>query len=517
MPGPNLVSGARIRVGSASTAEPATRSPRFATSGTDTSVLVTSPTSTWSGTAVCLGSPPVVIDDGTIRLLLVGEIYNGDRIAAALRHGTEHDGDAALVLAAWRHWGAGAFRALNGRYAVVLEDGHSGEVVIATDHAGSVPLWIRADEQGVDVSTELKVLSGVPGASVLVAGAECLPGLSGAHRVPAATVLVMHGVGKGKPVSRPLRTWLPPMSRRLMDEDAAVAEVGVRLSEAVRGRVRDDPKPTVVLSGGIDSSGVAAHVAARTGRLFSVSMGTDISDEFSAAASVARHLRTDHQELTVPSADLVRELPWVVWAAEITDHSILEYLLPLVSLYRRLEPGPRRLLTGYGADIPLGGMHRLTERLSSLDAVISDDMATFDGLNEMSPVLSGIAGIWSTHPYWDKDLLDVLVGLEAGLKRRYGRDKWVLRQSLAGLLPAETVARPKLGIHEGSGTTSAWTAALVAEGVPGNRVDEIKEAMTARMYEMVVKGREHPADVSFDDVLHDLHHGWKTQRGLTTP
>lgn len=470
----------------------------------------------WSGTAVCLGSPPVVIDDGTIRLLLVGEIYNGAGIVAALRHGTEHDGDAALVLAAWQHWGAGAFRVLNGRYAAILEDSHSGEVVIATDHAGSVPLWIRADEEGVDVCTELKTLSGTPGTAVPIAGAENLPGMFGAHRVPAATVLVMHGVGRGKPVSRPLRTWLPPLSRRLLDEDAAVAEVGARLAEAVRGRVRDDPKPTVVLSGGIDSSGVAAHVAAQTGGLHSVSMGTDISDEFSAAAVVARHLRTDHRELTVPSADLVRELPWVVWAAEITDHHILEYLLPLVVLYRRLEPGPRRLLTGYGADIPLGGMHRLTERLSSLDAVITDDMATYDGLNEMSPVLSGIAGIWSTHPFWDKDLLDVLVGLEAGLKRRYGRDKWVLRQSLAGMLPIETVARPKLGIHEGSGTTSAWTAELLAKGIPENRVDETKEAMTIRLYEKVVKGREHPADVSFDDVLRDLQHGARTHQGLTT-
>jgi (carboxyethyl)arginine beta-lactam-synthase len=210
MTGPNLVSGARIRVGSAATAGSATQPSRFATRGTETAVLVSSPNSTWSGTAVCLGSPPVVIADDGVRLLLIGEIYNGERVSAELAGGAAHDCDAALVLAAWRHWGRAAFRVLNGRYAVVLQDDRAGVVVVVADHAGSVPLWVRADEHGIDISTELKLLSGVTGPWAPIAGGECLPGVSGTHRVPAATALVLRGVGTGRPASAPLRTWLPP-------------------------------------------------------------------------------------------------------------------------------------------------------------------------------------------------------------------------------------------------------------------------------------------------------------------
>ena len=199
--------------------------------------------------------------------------------------------------------------------------------------------------------------------------------------------------------------------------------------------------------------------------------------------------------------ELVRELPWAVWAAEVADHTILEYLLPLVALYRRLANKAGRVLTGYGADIPLGGMHRLTERLGSLDELISHDMATFDGLNEMSPTLSGIAGVWSTHPYWDREVLSLLVTLEPGLKRRHGRDKWVLRESLAHLLPAATVARPKLGIHEGSGLASTWSRELTMRGVPAGRVTQVKSGMARRLHTQLVLEGMHPSDTSFDEAL----------------
>jgi (carboxyethyl)arginine beta-lactam-synthase len=500
MDGTNVICGFRVRVGSPG-ARPRPALIRFASQGREVPVL-DGRGPMWTGVAVSLGTAPTVVAADRVRLLLAGEIYNRDRVAAALGdRALEFGTDADLVLAAWAHWGVSAFRMFNGRFAALLDDQDSGVVVVATDHAGTVPLWVRADVDALDVATEIKTLVGAGPGGRRLAGAEHQPDLPGVHRVPAGTALVIRGVGSGPVVAEPVRTWTPPLSRTLPDEDTAVSLVGTRLAEAVRTRLRGAATPTVVLSGGIDSSGVAAHAVANAEVVHSISMGTDVSDEFAAAAAVARHLGTDHRELVVPGADLVRELPWAVWAAETTDHTILEYLLPLVALYRRLGGGPRRVLTGYGADIPLGGMHRLTTHLAALDGVIAGDMATFDGLNEMSPVLSGVAGIWSTHPYWDRDVLDVLVSLEPGLKRRHGRDKWVLRQALSGLLPEETVRRPKLGIHEGSGTTSQWTAELLAVGVPADRLDRTKRQMTRRIHELVVLGGEHPDDVSFDEVL----------------
>jgi (carboxyethyl)arginine beta-lactam-synthase len=433
----------------------------------------------WVGTLV--GDAPTMSSDRDTGLVLAGELYNRDELAGILgvpRGEGLADGD--LVLGCWRRYDTSALRLLNGRFALVLAD--HGRVVVATDHAGSLPLHVAAGSDGaapsVRVATEAKALA---------------DGDVPASRVPAGAALVF---SPGCSTPTPIRTWVPPQARRILPAAEAVARVRRRLERAVRARVGATGPPTVVLSGGIDSSVVAALTVAACGGARTVSLGTDAGDEFDAARLVARHLGTEHRELTVDSRELVGELAWAVWAAEITDPDVLEYLLPLVALYRRLDRSPCRILTGYGADIPLGGMHRDTVSLGTLDAVISADMDGFDGLNEMAPALSGIAGHWSTHPYWDRDVLDLLVSLEPGLKRRAGTDKWVLREAFRSLLPEATVRRRKLGIHEGSGTTSTWTRLLRERGIPPDEVRAAKLAQTRDLYRRLVVGDEHPATIA---------------------
>jgi (carboxyethyl)arginine beta-lactam-synthase len=431
----------------------------------------------WAGTLIGRGT---LARDGNTALVLAGELYNRDDLARAAGGDAGGVPDADLVLALWRRYDLAALRLLNGRYALILAD--AGRVVAATDHAGSIPLHLSVRPEGQDgqdgtvhAATEAKTLYA--------------QGLK-PHQVAAGTAVVLHHGTR-----RTVRTWVPPQSRRIVPADEAVADLRCRLSRAVRARCAGDRRPTVVLSGGIDSSAVTALTAAACGGARTVSLGTDAGDEFAAAALVARHVGTEHEELTVGSEQLVAELAWAVWAAEITDPDVLEYLLPLVALYRRL-PGRRRILTGYGADIPLGGMHRDTAGLGTLDEVLATDMATYDGLNEMCPALSGIAGHWTTHPYWDRDVLDLLVGLEPGLKRRDGTDKWVLRTAFRDLLPDSVVRRRKLGIHEGSGTTSTWTRLLLQDGVPPQRIPGAKLAQARRLHQRLVAGGEHPADLA---------------------
>ncbi len=497
----DLLQGFRVRIGArAGSADTGRR--RLAVRGSLVEICDHTARPWWEGVAVALGGGYGQARADGVRVLLAGEVYNGPQVAEALGdRSLAQAPDAELVLAAWLHWGLSSLRVLNGRFALALSDERSGAVVLGTDHAGSVPLWVRADQDGLDVSTEAKVLNGDPTTALEVNGTEPVPGSGGVHRVPAGTAVLFRGLGEGRLHSAPVRTWTPPLSRELLAPDQAVAAVRARLTEAVRARVRRDPLPTVVLSGGIDSSGVAALSRSVSGRIRSVSMGTDLSDEFPQAALVARHLDSEHSEIIIPVAELLPELVWAVWAAETADFTILEYLMPLVALYRRLADGPRRILTGYGADIPLGGMHRTTTSLGPLDAAVARDMATFDGLNEMTPVLSGMHGMWSTHPYWDRDLLDLLVRLDPGLKHRHGRDKWVLRQALSDLLPAQTVNRPKLGVHESSGTTSAWTTLLTATGVPVARVADAKRSMARQLFQRLVIQGEHPAEIPFDEVL----------------
>ncbi|MGW7380981.1 asparagine synthase-related protein [Streptomyces sp. NPDC054794] len=434
---------------------------------------------------------------GGVAVVLAGELYNRAELWSLLPPGTEPAGDAELVLALFDRYDLHAFRLLNGRFAALVHTG--GRVLLATDHAGSVPLYASAAPGRVLAATEAKALRTAPAGRPLPA-ARPVRRLPGVHQVPAGTVLDL-ALGSGTGTAH--RTWAPVLSRRILPESEAVETVRRSLEHAIRVRLGAQA-PLVVLSGGIDSSSVAALADRLTsGRVDTVSMGTDEADEFPQARIVAEHLGTAHREITVPTAELLRRLPHAVWAAESLDPDIIEYLLPLTALYLRLDGPGRRILTGYGADIPLGGMHR-EDRLPALDTALAHDMETFDGLNEMSPVLSGVAGHWSTHPYWDRDVLDVLVCLEAGLKRRYGQDKWVLRAAMGDLLPAQTVIRPKLGVHEGSGTTSSFSRLLAGAGVSEGRVHQAKRLVVQELFDLVVVAGRHPDDVDTERTVHQV-------------
>ncbi|MGW1022876.1 asparagine synthase-related protein [Streptomyces sp. NPDC002577] len=486
------VTGFLIRTGA-----PLGAAPRFAAAGPRIPVDLAAGRTRWTGHLVAGGAADdALVTEGGLTALVAGELYNRTELADALGDpGAAKECDARLLLALYGRYGVHAFRLLNGRFAALVADG--GRLVAATDHVAGLSLYVTGYDGGFTVATEAKALLAAGPAGTPLAGLPAARGPAGLHRVPAGHAAVL---GAGAP--RLVRTWAPPAHRRILGEDEAVRAVRTALDRAVRARLGDgDGEVTAVLSGGIDSSSVAA-LAAGAGRApATVTMGTDTRDEFTEAALVARHLGTEHTEIRVRTADLLAELPWTVWASESTDPDVVEYLLPLAALYRRL-PGtaPRRILTGYGADIPLGGMHRAVDRLPALDDAVAHDMDTFDGLSEMVPALSGAAGHWTTHPYWDRDVLDLLTSLEAGLKRRHGRDKWVLREAMADALPAATVARPKLGVHEGSGATSSLDMLLAEHGLPAGA----KTALVHRLYdELVVAGR-HPDTYGLDAALVDL-------------
>ncbi|WP_351236229.1 asparagine synthase-related protein [Streptomyces sp. NPDC002133] len=449
---------------------------------------------------------PALARDADAAVLIAGEIYNRNELRSVLPEpaGDRADSgpradDARLLLALFRRYGHHAFRLVNGRFAAVVAEGR--RILLATDHAGSVPLYLRPGRGEVVAATEAKALAryGSP-QGLPLAGARRVRRLPGLYQVPAGSVMIMD-LGSGTAETH--LTWAPPLSRRIVAEREAVDAVRTALDAAVRARLAPGATPLVVLSGGIDSSGVAALAHKAAGRLATVSMGTDTSSEFPQARLVADHLGSRHGEFTLRTVDLLTQLPHTVWASESHDPDIIEYLLPLTALYRALGGPPRRILTGYGADIPLAGMHR-EDRLPDLDSAVAHDMATFDGLNEMSPVLSAASGHWSTHPYWDRDVLDLLVCLEAGLKRRYGRDKWVLRAAMEGLLPEETVNRPKLGVHEGSGTTSSFSLLLAGHGVPEENLHTAKRLVVEELFDRTVVDGDHPDHVSTGSVVESV-------------
>ncbi|MGL5865496.1 MAG: asparagine synthase family protein [Dermatophilaceae bacterium] len=438
-----------------------------------------SDTGQWRVDATVFGSAPqdAVARSGDATLLLVGEV--------------EDDGGPQALLRRYHDLGPWVFGEVSGRFAAVVVHGSGERMTISVDHAGTVPLHVVHTWDGdVEVATEAKVLARLSERGRVLPGTDDVAGLLGVRRIRAGTCLTLQVAGG----AQARRTWVVPAHRERVDPDDAVAQVRAVVERAVGWQAREGM--TTVLSGGIDSSALAATAHARSGSVSTVTMGTDRSDEFGPAARVATHLGSRHAEVSTTVDSVLAELPWVVALTECADPAVAEYLLPLSRLYRELPAGSR-VMTGYGADIPLGGMHR-GRADHALENLIVDDLANFDGLNELSPNLGSHLGLWTTHPYWDRTVLQRLTTLAAGLKRRDGVDKWVLRQAFADLLPAETVRRPKLGIHEGSGTTSYWSEVLLGHGVDPGRVPAVKSRIARAVYDLVVVDGQAPADIDLD-------------------
>lgn len=432
---------------------------------------------------------------GAVQVLVAGEFYNTAELsgtAGAAVGDAAHDAEVLAHL--YEQYGAHAFRLINGRYAAVVL--HGEDLVAATDHVSGVALFVSRVDGVLTLATEAKALFASVVDSSRAQEITELPRVRGpfaVHRLRAGTVTRFAPDGSVTSID----TWRPPEWRQLVEESEAVTLVRETLGHAVRRRIAVRDEVAAVLSGGIDSSTVASLICEADSALTTVTLGTEARDEFAEAALVAGHLAerfpaVSHRELKLSADQVLGELARTVWASESTDPDIVEYLLPLTALYRRLPTGtPSRILTGYGADIPLGGMHRISDGLGKLEDALSRDMATFDGLNEMVPALSMSAGYWTTHPYWDRDVLDLLTRLSASLKLRHGRDKWVLREAMAPSLPQETVARPKLGVHEGSGSSSALQRLLKEYGLGSDQ----RSAVIEDLYDQTVVAGTHPDDI----------------------
>ncbi len=256
---------------------------------------------------------PVANEDGRIQALLNGEIYNYRELRAALeaRHSFRTHGDTESVVHGYEESGDEIFGALDGMFALALWDGRRRRLVLARDPFGKKPLYYWHDGRRFVFASEIKGLlaAGVPAAlheerlgEYLAFGYVPTPEtlFAGIRKVPPSSVLVVDKDG----VHAPRAYWQLRFpheggaSRVSLDE--AADRVRDLFTVAVRKRLMGDVPLGVLLSGGVDSSAVAAVIARDApGRLRTFTMGFEgdaFFDERPWAAQVARHLGAEHHE-----------------------------------------------------------------------------------------------------------------------------------------------------------------------------------------------------------------------------
>ena len=260
------------------------------------------------------GDQPIYNEDGTIVVVLNGEIYN----YAELRQGLEQrghrfatHGDTEAIVHLYEEHGPDCVRWLHGMFAFALWDGRRRRLVVARDRVGKKPLFYAQRDGALSFASEMHALlqdGEIPREIDHRALAHYhtflyipapLSALRAVRKLPPAHVLVYQD---GK-VSLE-RYWSLDFSRKreVRDLETLHAEIRDEIRAAVRRRLVADVPVGAHLSGGIDSSAIVAAMAREaSGQVKTFSIGFDHKsfNELPAARRVAEHYSTEHHEFTV--------------------------------------------------------------------------------------------------------------------------------------------------------------------------------------------------------------------------
>jgi asparagine synthase (glutamine-hydrolysing) len=310
---------------------------------------------------------PMFSADGRYVLVFNGEILNYRELRATLDYPWTSAGDTEVVLAAFAAHGQAAFAMLAGQFACAVVDTRTGQVWLARDRMGILPLYWMDDGRQLAFASEPKALAAVRGRLELdpLTLDEYL-----VHRVVSAPRTLYSGVSKLLPgtyaVLRARRPphitpyWaLTPRSPiQVTSPDEYVDHLDGALSSAVRRALVADVEVGTYLSGGLDSSLVTAiTVAARpTGartHTFAAGFGDARVDELPHARAVAAQLGTDHHEVHLREGDFEHLWPLLTWHR---DAPLSEAADVAVYQLARVARGHVKVaLSGEGSDELFGG------------------------------------------------------------------------------------------------------------------------------------------------------------------
>ncbi|MCM2254724.1 MAG: asparagine synthase (glutamine-hydrolyzing) [Vicinamibacteria bacterium] len=320
------------------------------------------------------GEQPIRNEDGSVVLVLNGEIYNHAELRAGLEargHRLRSGSDAEVVVHLYEEQGIACLNRLRGMFALGLHDLRRGETFLARDRLGLKPLYYWSQGGRLLFASETKALleSGLVSREVRLEAVDAylrlrfVPGpatmIQGVNRLPAGHWLCHRGHEV-----RIERYWQLPIDDggREQTDREWVEQFEHLFDETVRLHMRGDVAVGAYLSGGLDSSLVVAAAARVDDRLHTFSIGfAGEADEGSAARAMAAHAGTVHHR-SACDADALRFLPQVVWHADEPPAAVA---LPLFLLARDARPHVKAVLSGEGADEVLAGYaaHRALEAL----------------------------------------------------------------------------------------------------------------------------------------------------------
>lgn len=338
------------------------------------------------------GAQPMVSASGRYTIVFNGEIYGFldlRREFEAAGHRFVGHSDTEVLLAAIERDGLEvALDRIGGMFAFAVYDRETRRLAFARDRLGKKPLYIGVANGEIAFGSELKALRRRPafaapsvdrGALALYTRYGYIPGAhsvyEGVAKLPAGTFVEIDvdapPASADALVQSAMYFWRPEtvaaagLQSAIADEETALEALDAELSRAVRERLVSDVPVGVFLSGGIDSSLIAAmtrEVSNAPVRTLTIRFDEQGFNEADHAAAIAEHLGTDHRELTATPAaalDVIEHLP-DMFDEPMSDPS----QIPTYLVSKLARDDVTVVLSGDGGDESFGGYKRYPQMLS---------------------------------------------------------------------------------------------------------------------------------------------------------
>jgi asparagine synthase (glutamine-hydrolysing) len=306
------------------------------------------------------GHMPMRSQDGRYVIVFNGEIYNHIELRATLESlgdSFRSTGDTEVLLAAYARWGAGSLEKLNGMFAIAIWDRESRELFLARDRLGVKPLYYCSEGNNFRFASEIKALYGDPDFVPAIDSGALYASLMLQYSPWPDTVF--ESVKKLPPghygIFRNNRFQISRYWAATDALDRAPAsddEVVDLLHSAVDIRLRSDVPVGTFLSGGIDSTIIAAITRKSEPRISAYTVGFDTGgtryDETALAAETAKALDIKQEMVWCTEENFVELLPTLVWHLDEPIGENLSY--PFFELSRSAKNDFTVALSGEGAD-----------------------------------------------------------------------------------------------------------------------------------------------------------------------
>jgi asparagine synthase (glutamine-hydrolysing) len=375
-------------------------------------------------------STPVMAGTEEPIVLFDGEIYN--RLP-------EDASNVSFIRDCYLRDGKECFAGLDGSFTCAIIDGE--EVILVRDGVGARPMNYHVGDGALYFASEAKALLGLTGE------VEELP--------PAHTYSTREGLRRFQGYAPAVPEFETPGEAAAILRDLVI--------EAVRKRMADGAVKGVSLSGGLDSSIVAAIAKSidPSIKLFSTTIKRYPSDDIRHAKMIAEFLGLEHHIYEISDEDISALIPKAIWYMETFDEDCVSGAIANFCTSRMISDFTHTILVGEGADELFGGYfrelpdiadEREKERIARKLVEIAYNTALrrldrgwlANSVNYRTPFLDPKVVAFS-------EKVPMALKVCQDVKRGAAVEKWILREAFREWLPPEIANRPKLRFAGGTG------------------------------------------------------------------